>query len=182
MTSAGQLTSAALRALLQEGKLAGSWTLDASRSEVRLKSRSMWGLVPVTGVFGEVMGNGKVWEAGEVSGTISVGARSVDTKNKKRDEHLRSADFFDVANHPDINFTVDSIRPDNGGAEVTGSITVRGRTRPASFHVKVSTTDGEVTLDGEAQVNRADFGLMWDRMGMASMHNTITVHAVFTRQ
>lgn len=182
MASPGQLTSAALQSLLEDGKLAGSWTLDASRSEVRLKSRSMWGLVPVTGVFGAVTGNGKVSAAGEVSGTISVAARSVDTKNKKRDEHLRSADFFDVANHPDITFIADSIRPDNEGAAVTGSITVRGRTRPASFPVKVSATDSEATLDGEVQVNRADFGLTWNQVGMASMHNTITVHAVFTRE
>jgi polyisoprenoid-binding protein YceI len=82
----------------------------------------------------------------------------------------------------DITFIADSIRPDNEGAAVTGSITVRGRTRPASFPVKISTTDGEVTLDGEVQVNRADFGLTWNQVGMASMHNTITVHAVFTRQ
>jgi YceI-like domain len=57
--------------------------------------------------------------AGDVTGTITMAARSVDIKNKRRDEHLRSADFFDVVNHPDITFTVDGIRPDNGG--------VRGR-------------------------------------------------------
>lgn len=181
MASSGQLTSSALRAL-QDGKLAGSWALDATRSEVRLESKSVWGLVPVKGIFRQVTGNGTVSAAGDVTGTITVAARSVDTKNKKRDEHLRSADFFDVANHPDITFTVDGIRPDNGGVKVTGSLTVRGRTRPASFDVKVSSAGGEVTLDGEVQVNRADFGLTWNQMGMASMHNMITAHAVFTRQ
>src|SRR5215470_7033979 len=182
MASSGQLTSSALRALLQDAKLAGSWALDASRSEVRLKSRSVWGLVPVKGVFREVTGNGTVSAAGDVTGTITVAARSVDTKNNRRDEHLRSADFFDAANHPDITFTVDGIRPDNGGVRVAGSLTVRGRTRPVSFGARVSSADGEVTLDGQVQVNRADFGLTWNRMGTASMHNTITVHAVFTRQ
>jgi polyisoprenoid-binding protein YceI len=182
MASSGQLTSSALRTLLQDGKLAGSWALDAARSEVRLKSRSVWGLTPVKGVFRQVTGNGTVSAAGDVTGTITVAARSVDTKNKKRDEHLRSADFFDVANHPDITFTLDGIRPDNGGVRVTGSLTVRGRTRPVSFGAKVSSADGEVTLDGQVQVNRADFGLTWNQMGTASMHNTITVHAVFTRQ
>jgi polyisoprenoid-binding protein YceI len=181
MGPSGQLTSSALQALIRDGKLAGSWTLDTARSEVRLKSRSMWGLAPVKGVFREVTGNGTVSAAGDVTGTITVAARSVDTKNKKRDEHLRSADFFDVANHPDITFTVDGIRPGNGAVRVAGSLTVRGRARPVSFDAKVSGADGETWLDGEVQVNRADFGLTWNQMGVASMRNTITVHAVFTR-
>jgi len=181
MAPSGQLTSSALQALIQDGNLAGSWTLDTARSEVRLKSRSMWGLAPVKGVFREVTGNGTVSAAGDVTGTITVAARSVDTKNKKRDEHLRSADFFDAANHPDITFTVDGIRPGNGGVRVTGSLAVRGRTRPVSFDAMISSADGETWLDGEVQVNRADFGLIWNQMGMASMRNTITVHAVFTR-
>jgi polyisoprenoid-binding protein YceI len=181
MAPSGQLTSSALQALIQDGNLAGSWTLDTARSEVRLRSRSMWGLAPVKGVFREVTGNGTVSAAGEVTGTITVAARSVDTKNKKRDEHLRSADFFDAANHPDITFTVDGIKPGNGGVRVTGSLTVRDQTRPVSFGATVSSVDGETWLDGEIQVNRADFGLTWNQMGMASMRNTITVHAVFTR-
>ena len=181
MAPSGQLTSSALQALIQDGNLPGSWTLDTARSEVRLKSRSMWGLAPVNGVFREVTGNGTVSAAGDVTGTITVAARSVDTKNKKRDEHLRSADFFDAANHPDITFTVDGIRPGNGGVRVTGSLAVRGRTRPVSFDAMISSADGETWLDGEVQVNRADFGLTWNQMGMASMRNTITVHAVFTR-
>jgi polyisoprenoid-binding protein YceI len=181
MASSGQLTSSALRTLLQDGDLAGSWMLDASRSEVRLKSRSVWGLAPVKGIFRQVTGNGTVSAVGDVTGTITVAARSVDTKNKRRDEHLRSADFFDVANHPDITFTVDGIRPDNGGVRVAGSLTIRGRTRPVSFDAQVSSAGGEVTLDGKVQVNRADFGMMWNRLG-TSMHNMITVHAVFTRQ
>jgi polyisoprenoid-binding protein YceI len=181
MASSEQLSSSALRALLQDAKLAGSWALDASRSEVRLKSRSVWGLVPVKGVFRQVSGNGTVSADGDATGTITVAAQSVDTKNNRRDQHLRSADFFDVANHPDIIFTVDGIRPDNGGVRVTGSLSVRGQTRPVSFDAKVSSADGEVTLDGQVQVNRADFGLTWNQMG-TSMHNTITVHAVFTRQ
>jgi polyisoprenoid-binding protein YceI len=171
----------AVFAALGEGRLAGSWTLDAGRSQIRLATKSMWGMVPVKGVFGEVSGSGTVTEAGEVTGTVTVAAGSIDTKIKKRDDHLRSAHFFDAANHPDITFTVDSIKPGNGGVRVTGSLTVRGRTRPASFDATVSSADGETWLDGEIQVNRADFGLTWNQMGMASMRNTITIHAVFTR-
>jgi len=182
MAPSGQLTSSALQALLQGGKFAGSWALDASRSEVRLKSKSMWGLAPVKGVFHTITGNGTLTAAGDARGTITVAAGSIDTKNKKRDDHLRSADFFDSANHPDITFTVDGVRPANGGVRVTGSLTVHGRTRPLSLDATVSSVDAdEVWLDAEVQVNRADFGLTWNQMGMASLNNTIAVHAVFTR-
>ena len=182
MVASGQLTSPALRALLRDGKLAGFWTLDPARSEVLLKTRHTWGLAPLKGVFRQVTGNGTVTAAGDVSGVVTVGAGSVGTKNKMRDKHLRSADFFDVAHHPDFTFVADGVTPANGGVQIAGRLTVRDRTRPVSFDAKVSTVDGEVWLDGEIPVNRADFGLTWNWMGIAPMDNAIVVHAVFTRK
>jgi polyisoprenoid-binding protein YceI len=177
-----QLTTSALQALVQDGTLAGSWTLDAARSEVQLESRHTWGLLPVHGIFHQVTGNGTVTEAGQVNGTLTVAAASIDTKSKMRDKDLRSAKLFDIASHPDITYTVDGIQPASEGVRVTGSLTVRGRTRPLSFDAKVSAAAGEVRLDAEVPVNRADFGLTYSPMRMASLNNTITVHAVFTRQ
>jgi polyisoprenoid-binding protein YceI len=183
VTSSGQLTAPALRALLQEGTLAGSWTLDPARSQVHLKTRHTWGLRPLRGVFGQVAGGGTVSAAGDVTGTITVAAGSIDTKNKMRDKDLRSAKVFDIANHPDITFAVEGMQPASAGIRVTGSLTVRGRTRPVAFDATVSAADGaEVQLDGEIPVNRADFGLTYNPMRMASLDNTIVVHAVFTRQ
>jgi polyisoprenoid-binding protein YceI len=180
MAPSEQLASSALQAL-KDGELAGSWTLDAARSEVRLKTRHTWGLRPLEGVFGQVTGNGTVTAAGEVSGVLTVAAGSLDTKNSTRDKHLRSADFFDVATHQDITFAAEGVSPADGGVRITGSLTVRGTTRPVSFDAKVSSTDGELSLDGELRINRADFGLTWNKLGIASMDNTIVVHAVFTR-
>jgi polyisoprenoid-binding protein YceI len=182
MAPSGQLTSPALLALLQEGTLAGSWILDPARSEVQLASRHTWGLRPLAGVFRQVTGNGTVTAAGEVTGTVTVAAGSIDTKNKMRDKDLRSAKLFDIANHPDITYTVDGIQPASEGVRVTGSLTVRGRTRPLSFDARVSAAADEVRLDAEVPVNRADFGLTYSPMRMASLNNTIVVHAVFTRQ
>jgi polyisoprenoid-binding protein YceI len=130
-----------------------------------------------------VSGSGTVSPDGEVSGTVMVAAASIDTNNTRRDTHLRSADFFDSGNTPDITFTADGARPSGQGVTLTGALTVRGRTRPLSFDAATSVTgDGEICLDAEARVNRADFGLTWNQVGMASMHNILTIHAVFTRR
>jgi polyisoprenoid-binding protein YceI len=178
-----QITAPALQALLKEGTLAGEWALDPDRSSIRLKNSSMGGLVRTNGVFREVSGNGTVGQDGEVSGTVTVAAASIDTKNTRRDTHLRSADFFDSDNHQDITFTADGIRPSGRGITVTGALTVRGCRRPLSFDAAASVTyGGEIWLDAEVRVNRADFGLTWNVMGLVSMHNTLTFHAVFTRQ
>lgn len=182
MTPQGQPAASALQTLIEDGTLAGSWTLDPARSEVRLESRHTWGLRPVHGVFRQVTGNGTVTAAGQVTGTLTVAAGSIDTKNKARDKDLRSAKLFDIANHPDITYTVDGMQPASGVARVTGSLTVRGRSRPLSLDAKVSAAAGEIQLDAEIPVNRADFGLTYSPLRMASLNNTVTVHAVFTRQ
>ena len=181
MTPQGQPTTSALQALAGDGTLTGSWILDPARSEVRLESRHSWGLLPVRGVFGQVAGHGTVTAAGQVAGTLTIAAGSIDTKNKMRDRDLRSAKLFDVASHPDITFTADGIQPAGGGAQVTGSLTVRGRTRPVSFDATVASVEGEVWLDGEVPVNRADFGLTWNQMGMLTGPATVDVVARFTR-
>ena len=143
----------------------------------------MWGLVPVNGVFREVSGNGTVSPDGRVSGTVTVAAASIDTKNTRRDTHLRSADFFDSGNNPDITFTADGIRLSGQRVAVTGALTVRDRTRPLSVDAAASApADGEIWLDAQVRINRADFGLTWNLMGMAGVNNTLTVHAVFTRR
>jgi polyisoprenoid-binding protein YceI len=183
MSPSGQMNTPELQALLKDAALTGTWTLDASKSTIGLRSKSMWGLVSVKGVFRQVSGQGTVSPAGDVSGTMTVSAASIDTKNKKRDTHLRSADFFESDTYPDITFAVNRAGPSGQGATVSGSLTVRDRTRPVTFDAQVSVvSDDEISLEAEVQIDRSDFGLTWSPMGMASMHNTITVHAVFTRR
>jgi polyisoprenoid-binding protein YceI len=176
------MTAPALLDLLKGGTLTGEWVLDPRNSSVRLKSKSM-GLIPVNGVFSEVSGSGTVSPDGKAAGTLSVAAASVDTRNAKRDTHLRSADFFDSDNHPDITFTADDIQPSGQGVTVTGALTIRGRAQPLSFDAVASVAgDGEVWLDALVRVNRADFGITWNALGMVAQISTIIIHAVFTRR
>jgi len=182
MAPSGQGIATTPQAFLADAALAGDWTLDGSKSTFGLRSRSIWGLVPVKGTFGQVSGHGTVAPAGEVSGSITVAADSVETKNATRDKHLRSGDFFETENFPSITFSVDRLLPSSESVTVAGQLTVRSRTRPVMFPVKVTVIgSGEVWLDGEVRINRAEFGLTWNQMGMASMKNTITIHAVFAR-
>jgi polyisoprenoid-binding protein YceI len=153
------------------------------------------GLIVVNGVFRSVSGKGSVSAEGTVSGSVTIAAASLDTKNARRDEHLRSADFFGSDDNPDITFTANSIRPSSGGAAsggaaVDGTLTVRGNSRPLSFEAAVSAHGdaapsghrvSEIWLDAEVRVNRADFGLTWNFLGTMSVNSVITVHAVFIR-
>ncbi len=66
---------------------------------------------------------------------------------------------------------------------MTGALTVRDRTHPLSFAAAATVqSDSEIWLDAEVHINRADFGLTWNFLGMVSMDNTLTIHAVFTRR
>jgi polyisoprenoid-binding protein YceI len=179
----GQITAPTLQALLLDRTLAGEWVLDPGRSSVRLKNRSVAGLARVNGVFREVSGHGTISADGGVEGTVTVASASIDTGNGRRDTHLRSADFFDSDNHPDITFTAEAIRPSGHGLAVTGALTVRDHTAPLSFDATASVEgDAEISLDAEMIINRADFGLTWNLMGLVSMNNTLTVHAVFIKR
>jgi polyisoprenoid-binding protein YceI len=170
------------QALLADGKLAGAWTLDGAKSSVGLRTKSVWGLVKVNGTFGQVTGAAVISAAGEATGTITVAAASIDTGVKKRDDHLRSADFFDVAKYPDITFSATSVTLSGENATVVGTLTVRDQTRPVTVSGAVSSNGpDEISLDAELPVNRGQYGLSFNQLGMMSMDNVITIHAVFAR-
>jgi polyisoprenoid-binding protein YceI len=173
-----------LQALLADGKLAGAWTLDGAKSSVGLSSKSMWNLVKVKGRFTQVTGAAVISAAGEATGTITVAAATVNTGVKKRDDHLRSADFFDAAKYPDISASVTSVTlaGDGGDAAFSGTLTVRDQTRPVTINGKVSAQGADqITLDAELPINRGDYGMSFNRLNMMSLHNLITIHAVFTK-
>jgi polyisoprenoid-binding protein YceI len=100
--------------------------------------------------------------------TIDVG--SVNTKNQKRDDHLKGADFFDATNHPKMTFKSTKIEKAGKGYKVLGDLTIRGVTKPVVLDVEVSEpwTDpkewgGNVHRGVKAtgKINRFDYGLKW---------------------
>ncbi|WP_405868602.1 MULTISPECIES: YceI family protein [unclassified Streptomyces] len=161
----------------------GVWQLDAAASTVALRHKTMWGLVTVKGTFGAVGGQGEVRPDGSATGTLTLDAATLDTKNKKRDEHLRSADFFDVASHPEIAFAVRGAQVRAADTvEVTGQLTVRGISRPQTLTARLVGADSDaLTLDTEFTVDRSEFGLDWNQMGMIRGLTTVAATLRFVR-
>ncbi|WP_031480548.1 YceI family protein [Streptomyces bicolor] len=161
----------------------GLWQLDPAATTVTVRHRTMWGLVNVKGTFAAVTGNGEVRPDGSAVGTITLDVASFDTGNAKRDEHLRSADFFDAGNHPEITFSVRSAElRDGDSVHVVGQLTARGISRPKSFTARLVGADAEaLTLDAEFTVDREQFGMGWNQLGMMRGHATVAATLRFTR-
>lgn len=100
---------------------------------------------------------------------FSFDVASINTKNDDRDNHLRSADFFDVAQYPTITFTSTSITGSGSDYAVTGDLTIKDVTKPVTFeleyngHGKNPWGVDVYGFEGETKINREDFGLTWNQ-------------------
>jgi polyisoprenoid-binding protein YceI len=160
----------------------GQWQLDPAGTTIELRTKAMWGLAKVKGRFRAAEGSGVVGEDGTVSGTLVFDAKSIDTKNKRRDSHLRSDDFFEVERYPTFTYTATGAVPaDEGGFKVTGSLTIRDQSRPLELLVTASQPDpSRAILTAAAEIDRRQWGMTWAKMG-AGVINQIAVVAQFTR-
>jgi polyisoprenoid-binding protein YceI len=161
----------------------GAWVLDPAGSSVEFSSKSFWGLMPVRGRFGTVSGAGTVGEDGTVRGQIVIDAASLDTKNKQRDKHLRSADFFNVEKYPTITVIVNSAVLNGSDLAVTGTMEAAGKTVPMSFTAQVESADANaVVLRATLPMARSAFGMTWQQIpGMVKDAAQGTVTARFVR-
>lgn len=107
-------------------------------------------------------------DASMFSLTATIRADSIDTNNRQRDNHLRSPDFFDVANHPTITFQSTGLSMMGDDYVVTGDLTIRGETRaielPLSITGPVEIRGNKVIgVSGRTTIDRHDFGVSWSR-------------------
>jgi polyisoprenoid-binding protein YceI len=161
---------------------ASSWVLDPARSSVALRHKTIWGLVTVHGTFSEVSGAGEILPDGSGQGRLEIGAASVDTKNAKRDKHLKSADFFSADAHPLIVAELRHATRTGDSIAIEGDLTAAGVTRPLSFTASVTeATPDAVTLRADVEVDRATYGMTWNQLGMIKGPATISVVASFAR-
>ena len=100
----------------------GAWVVDPAGSTAAFESKTFWGLVTVRGTFGGVTGSGAVADDGTFSGELVIDTTKLDTKNKKRDVHLRSADFFDAEKHPTMVVRIASAKRDETAMALSRAI------------------------------------------------------------
>ena len=148
-----------------------TWTIDRSHSWVGFTVRHMM-VANVRGEFGAFEGsltvNGDDPTTAQLA--VTIDATTVDTREPKRDEHLRSADFFDTASHPKITFTSKRVERAGNGLKVTGDLTMRGVTKEVVLDVTELTPPIQdpwggtrVGAHATTKVNRKEFGLAWSK-------------------
>jgi polyisoprenoid-binding protein YceI len=173
--------------LLKSPAAVGTWTLDPDRSSFSFANKTMWGLMNVKGRFTTFSGEGHVDAFGKVTGRIDVKAESVTTGIKLRDNHLRSADFFEAQKHPDITITVTDVEPaaDSGGGDglnVSADLSIRGNTVALPLPARADVLDdGAVRLTATTTVDREQLGVSGNIAGMMPKTTTLLADAVFRR-
>lgn len=172
-----------LESLLKDPELTGVWTLVPDRTAITFAIRNMWGLMRVKGRFTEFSGDGQLTNAGAVFGRVDIRAASLDTGIGRRDEHLRSADFFDVERYGEITVVVTAVHPTAGkAADLQANFTIKGNTASLPVPVTISELDdGAIRVAGETKLDRAQFGLGWNRLRMMAPTATVAADAIFVR-
>jgi polyisoprenoid-binding protein YceI len=146
------------------------WAVDPTHSSIDFSIRHMM-IAKVKGAFKQfeasIEADPEDLTTADIS--FSVDAASIDTRNDDRDAHLRSADFFDVENHPKLTFKATKIeRTGDGEYDVTGDLTIRGVTRSETFKAtfegagKDPWGNHKAGFSAEGTIKRSDYGLTWN--------------------
>jgi polyisoprenoid-binding protein YceI len=145
----------------------GTWDVDPVHSSIGFEVKHL-GISLFKGGFERFSGR-IVSDDGaiaEVSGTVDP--TSIDVKDETLAQHLRSADFFDVENHPEISFSSTTAEPADGGFKLVGELTIRGITKSVALDVEIEGAgvgpDGSerIALSAEGVVDRNDYGMTWN--------------------
>ena len=150
------------------GYIAGTWTIDPVHSEVSFVVRHMM-VSKVRGRFDKFEGTIVTTpDPLQSSVTATVDLSSVNTGEPNRDNHIRSADFFEVESHPMMTFRSTGVRPDGDDFLLDGDLTIRGTTKPVTLKLEVNGFGPDafggtrVGFSASGEINRHDFGVSFN--------------------
>ena len=145
------------------------WTLDTTHSAAEFAVKHLM-ISTVKGRFNTFTGSGNTNTDGTLkSAELTIDATSINTNVEARDNHLRSADFFDVAKFPTITFKSTKIEQKGTDVTITGDLTMHGETKPVTLkgELTAAVTDPwgnqRTALAVTAKINRKDWGLQWNQ-------------------
>lgn len=163
---------------------AGTYSIDGAHSSAGFGVRHL-GISTVNGDFGTVTGTLTVGETlSTLQTTAVIDVTATDTGNDDRDGHLQSADFFDVAQYPEITFESTGVRPGEGDAStLVGNLTMHGVTKPvelAGESLGASAAGGtqKIGFTAAGEIDRREWGLTWaetNEVGEAPVGDTVTL-------
>jgi len=140
------------------------WRIDPTRSSVKFHVKGFWGMQTVKGHFARY--HGTLDLAAQPAIELVIEADSLDTNNKKRDEHLRSPDFFDAERHPYVRFLSDSATLAGEPLRVRGRLHARGQSMPLELEATLRRVGDELAVDAVTGADHHEIGITWNRMGM----------------
>jgi polyisoprenoid-binding protein YceI len=165
-------------------QLAGTrWRLDPSGSSAEFRVPNFWGLTSDKGRFQRLDGWLEVDDDHRWRMELTLDAASLETGNRRRDRHLRSADFFDVQHHPEVRFRSSSVT-DYGGdlLHVEGELEAVGERAPLQVEVAVEHAGGRLDLDAAATVDQRQLGMTFSPLGVIRYATALSVHARLRRE
>ena len=158
----------------------GAWRLDPALSSIEFHVPHFWGMITVKGRFERY--EGKLELQSEPAVELTIEADSLQTGNRKRDKHLRSADFFDVEQHPQVRFVSDTAALENSGLKVRGRLHAAGRSIPLELDATLHSVDGGVEIEAVTHAPHHELGMTWSPLGMARPHSTLIVKGRLERR
>jgi polyisoprenoid-binding protein YceI len=171
MMKTKSLTLAVAVAAASPALSAETYSVDTSHATVLFQIRHF--MSQVTGKFKTFDGSIRIDRQNPESSsvTFTIQAASIDTNEEKRDAHLRSPDFFDVATHPSITFVSTEVKPTGDGTyDVTGDLTMRGVTKRVTLPVTVLGEMADpwghqrIGFEIDTTLNRKDYGVSWNKL------------------
>jgi polyisoprenoid-binding protein YceI len=151
------------------------WRIDPTRSTIEFRIKMLWGLTTVTGRFAEY--HGTLGLAGEPAIELTIDTASIDTKNEKRDTHLRSPDFFGADLHPYMRFVSDRATLDGERLSIEGELRARGEAMPLTLEATLRPVGDELEIEASTDTDRRRLGVDgWSRFGLVSTSTRMTVH------